>query len=57
MMNIIYIILGFFGLGILVYTLSKVQMRAWIYVIEKHFDSKLLNKLSTKIKQDDTEKE
>jgi len=56
-MNIIYIILGFFGLGILVYTLSKVQMRAWIYVIEKHFDSKLLNKLSTKIKQDDTEKE
>ena len=57
MMTIVYIILGFFGLGILVYTLSKVQMRAWIHVVEEHFDSKLLNKFSTKIKQDDTEKE
>ena len=57
MMNIIYFILGFFGLGLLVYTLSKIQMKAWIHVIEEHFDTKLLNKFSTKIKKDDTEKE
>ena len=56
-MNAIYVILGLFGLCFLVYMLSKIQMRAWIHVMEEHFDTKLLNKLSTKIKQNDTEKE
>lgn len=59
MMNVIYFILGFFGLCLLVYMISKIQMKAWIHVIEEHFDTKLfdnyLNK--TKIKKDDTEKE
>ena len=57
MINFIYFIMGFLGLSLLVYIISKIQMRAWIHVMEEHFDSKLLNKFSTKIKQDDTEKE